>query len=615
MSDLEFFLSGELRAPHQHAHLASDTLLGDDYFQYQQPMHQHQLQHRHLPLKHDSDLMYMDDVDLQEQHQHQQQQDDGDEEQQQQQQQRALSPLSSDPHMFSLGPLYPQQQQQQAYHHQQHYPVLQKRIKQQPVTPPMSTSSASSPGDDGSVSPAYISGSDSPGSLRHHLQQQQQAHQQQQQQQQHPATAVLTLPASVTGGVPQQILLTATAATNLAATMAAWPISGAWMSPLGSAPPPPAAAAAAAAPAAGKKVPAWRNRPTVSSSTPPMVDLPMSSALGSSAITTTSTASAAAKAAKAPRKEPKKSAHNVIERRYRNNINTKIAELRSVVPSLNAPESTEKLNKGKILRRATDYVRLLTFVNQHIQTENVALRETLRSIGHEHLLPEILTAEHAMAAVSGQPNGDFADSGDEDEDDDDDEPAAKPASKKAKTARRSLSAATAATTGGLHRIGESGRLLLMVCMGISILWSPWPYLSHSVSEVTFQLPGMGGRSLLSVVDPAASVSSFSVVGGDLLWMLVRAVCAIACLVAVFLVDPTPANDSAEFIKAENKLKQAETEEIDGRSRRQLLEDALTILGHPVGNALGPFDSVAALGWQIFRQVVLKKKFFLFLNKK
>ncbi|KAI9350716.1 hypothetical protein BDR26DRAFT_914873 [Obelidium mucronatum] len=88
------------------------------------------------------------------------------------------------------------------------------------------------------------------------------------------------------------------------------------------------------------------------------------------------------------KKDPKRRVtHNVIERRYRNNLNARIAELRSVVPSLNVPgsdggkkkagetavaENDEdgsedeqgnpsggRLNKGTILMKATEYIQEL----------------------------------------------------------------------------------------------------------------------------------------------------------------------------------------------------------------------------------------------------------------
>ncbi|PKC07197.1 HLH-domain-containing protein, partial [Rhizophagus irregularis] len=77
-----------------------------------------------------------------------------------------------------------------------------------------------------------------------------------------------------------------------------------------------------------------------------------------------------------PNKQQKKVAHNAIERRYRNNINDRINDLKNVVPALchlkskdskddddidevdGIPAAT-KLNKATILRKATEYITYL----------------------------------------------------------------------------------------------------------------------------------------------------------------------------------------------------------------------------------------------------------------
>lgn len=96
------------------------------------------------------------------------------------------------------------------------------------------------------------------------------------------------------------------------------------------------------------------------------------------------------------RKVPsKKRAHNVIEKRYRANLNDKIAELRDSVPSLRAfakqtnggglddddgdgVAPANKLNKASILSKATDYIRHLEIRNKRLEEENTALKNRLR---------------------------------------------------------------------------------------------------------------------------------------------------------------------------------------------------------------------------------------------
>lgn len=107
---------------------------------------------------------------------------------------------------------------------------------------------------------------------------------------------------------------------------------------------------------------------------------------------------------------PKKTAHNMIEKRYRTNLNDKIAALRDSVPALrvmvhriegganNHPGSSEeadgedvamamqddedlgglapahKLNKATILSKATEYISHLERKNRNLAKENAALR-------------------------------------------------------------------------------------------------------------------------------------------------------------------------------------------------------------------------------------------------
>lgn len=93
----------------------------------------------------------------------------------------------------------------------------------------------------------------------------------------------------------------------------------------------------------------------------------------------------------------KKRAHNVVEKRYRANLNDKIAELRDSVPSLRASSKSNnstllddedgdgvtpasKLNKASVLSKATDYIRHLEIRNRRLEDENTALKNRLRQV-------------------------------------------------------------------------------------------------------------------------------------------------------------------------------------------------------------------------------------------
>ncbi|TGJ88512.1 hypothetical protein E0Z10_g218 [Xylaria hypoxylon] len=92
----------------------------------------------------------------------------------------------------------------------------------------------------------------------------------------------------------------------------------------------------------------------------------------------------------------KKTAHNMIEKRYRTNLNDKIAALRDSVPSLRimsksarGEDTTEdreelhgltpahKLNKATVLSKATEYIRHLERRNSRLMDENAAMQQRI----------------------------------------------------------------------------------------------------------------------------------------------------------------------------------------------------------------------------------------------
>ncbi|RAK95747.1 basic helix-loop-helix domain-containing protein [Aspergillus ibericus CBS 121593] len=110
----------------------------------------------------------------------------------------------------------------------------------------------------------------------------------------------------------------------------------------------------------------------------------------------------------------KKRAHNVIEKRYRANLNEKIAELRDSVPSLRASKNasgsllddddgegvtpSNKLNKASILSKATEYIRHLEIRNKRLEDENTALKNRLRQA--EKAVDQSLTSAASVSSPS-----------------------------------------------------------------------------------------------------------------------------------------------------------------------------------------------------------------------
>ncbi|KAF9738949.1 Sterol regulatory element-binding protein 1-like protein 2 [Paraphaeosphaeria minitans] len=139
---------------------------------------------------------------------------------------------------------------------------------------------------------------------------------------------------------------------------------------------------------------------------------------------------------------PKKTAHNMIEKRYRTNLNDKIAALRDSVPSLRVmsrgaganeedddPEDLEgltpahKLNKATVLSKATEYIRHLEKRNKRLQDEVATLQGRIESYekmaisgpmtlhgpmgtpdGNRYQHEDPFTPSHSMS-MSGPPQG------------------------------------------------------------------------------------------------------------------------------------------------------------------------------------------------------------------
>ena len=116
----------------------------------------------------------------------------------------------------------------------------------------------------------------------------------------------------------------------------------------------------------------------------------------------------------------KKTSHNVIEKRYRSNLNDKIAALRESIPALRSvgqrvpakdgssdsegPAMVDgsisrlKLNKATVLAKATEYIRQLEKQNERLVEENSGLRKRLR--GSEWLDETIMAGSHEQKNFS-----------------------------------------------------------------------------------------------------------------------------------------------------------------------------------------------------------------------
>ncbi|KAI9031646.1 hypothetical protein CLU79DRAFT_785075 [Phycomyces nitens] len=140
-----------------------------------------------------------------------------------------------------------------------------------------------------------------------------------------------------------------------------------------------------------------------------------------------------------PQKKPekvrvqKKSTHNAVERRYRNNINDRISELKEVVPALRHAKLKDarttgkrshrsddedededgeeylegvsvatKLNKATILRKATEYILHLKKTEETIQAENERLQQIMATLPSGYQTLSLYRLQQAQRAKESE---------------------------------------------------------------------------------------------------------------------------------------------------------------------------------------------------------------------
>lgn len=121
------------------------------------------------------------------------------------------------------------------------------------------------------------------------------------------------------------------------------------------------------------------------------------------------------------KKRKEKTSHNVIEKKYRTNINDKIFQLREIVPtlrvaykkysgmplvaqdaeSLDGLEPARKLNKASILMKTIEYIQHLEAKCAEYRSENQRLKTNIHT--PESLRQQTITSAAAIAAASAAP--------------------------------------------------------------------------------------------------------------------------------------------------------------------------------------------------------------------
>ncbi|KJE95452.1 hypothetical protein CAOG_005901 [Capsaspora owczarzaki ATCC 30864] len=363
-----------------------------------------------------------------------------------------------------------------------------------------------------------------------------------------------------------------------------------------------------------------------------------------------------------PSKTEKKSAHNVIERRYRNSINDRILELRDVVPvcreaaaMVAAGTNTVKikLNKATILRKAIEYIVFLQGSLERSRHEKATMQHALEMHGVDatQLLQTIEAELGAIKTEMAFSAADFDDNEELDEEfrdlpslsnllesedsNEDVSPSDSPtitamteAVKPAKRGRKPKAAAVAvgdgstpdgrrkkaalviapASSGGLlggSTVGamrDGSRMMLFVLMLVTLFVSPIDTLVDTNAPAEHL--AVAARTLSSV--EVAQLSNTIWMQGLLMtaaWWFLRAVVVVVCLARVFFGEPVTSSKSLEYHRAQELQKAALANLANGdRAYAETnLIAALEILGRPQPTSTP--ELYVAVAWQIIRQVL------------
>eukprot|EP00730_Choanoeca_flexa_P019374 TRINITY_DN9458_c0_g1_i2.p1 TRINITY_DN9458_c0_g1~~TRINITY_DN9458_c0_g1_i2.p1 ORF type:complete len:1116 (+),score=260.92 TRINITY_DN9458_c0_g1_i2:98-3349(+) len=89
--------------------------------------------------------------------------------------------------------------------------------------------------------------------------------------------------------------------------------------------------------------------------------------------------------------QAKRNAHNAVERRYRDSINDRIADLKAILPTSWTTGPKQKTGKAAILHKTAEYLRFLHNQIERLQHEHVRLQELLKLHGvedHAQFIPD-----------------------------------------------------------------------------------------------------------------------------------------------------------------------------------------------------------------------------------
>lgn len=362
-------------------------------------------------------------------------------------------------------------------------------------------------------------------------------------------------------------------------------------------------------------------------------------------------------------KSEKKVAHNAIERRYRNNINARIAALRNAVPALHElrpkrptrrgkeapPEdlvdgvpAATKLNKATILGKATEYIRYLKGRETRLISEVAGLRELIRSLeGGEELLDlwqgemeRVVAEQEAIARAAFALEDEGLDLGDdEDEEDEEDEMEQNKVSRSPSSNRSSSSRYMMGLFMGFSVLGGGAEVLHHENSApTSSSHSPASHAHHVIRASSGRVIG-ASHQLLKRGMQATNVNFGTLVREPhhfdhvphhlLIVEVIRGVTLIACLVFIFWPLISRCLPKRELEKATKKRRQTaksafvqqENEALIALERKEMLmvlADS-TSSPHQVDLAMrkfvhaptGVFGSTLSLAFQIVKEILYR----------
>ncbi|CAG8542280.1 5226_t:CDS:2, partial [Ambispora leptoticha] len=268
----------------------------------------------------------------------------------------------------------------------------------------------------------------------------------------------------------------------------------------------------------------------------------------------------------------------ITQRRYRNNINDRINDLKNVVPALCHLKTT-------ILRKATEYINYLKKSNQQLKVENDILKKIVE------ILPGGVELYHKYFDT---PVGDDSGSGD------------------IRSPRNKPEPIESDTRNG----NTSPRALMALFMFVTFFTSPSQYgqsdngHNHSIeSHQHAPARALGLSSNENIVESSAT-TGFSANDGTLtidVWYLARIFTCLLCLIyilrpSLFSNHPPRAHNSKQTVMSVLAAKSKNTKELHRSISRMISPYPTNIMGFFFGFVTELFQLLTRriLGWGIFR---------------